>query len=53
MEEVSGKRLNILVDNDLHKKLKISAAVNGTTMTEYVKEAIIEKITRDTKGNSK
>ena len=40
----STKRINIAIDEGLHKELKIAAAVNGTTVKEYVAKAIRDKL---------
>lgn len=45
MENV--KRINIAIDEPLHKELKIAAAVNGTTVKDYVAEAIKYKLKND------
>ena len=42
MENV--KRINIALDEALHKKLKIAAATKGVTVKEYVTEAICDKL---------
>lgn len=41
------KRINIAIDETLHKELKIAAAVNGTTLKEYVANAIKESLNKD------
>ncbi len=41
------KRINIAIDEDLHKELKISAAVNGITVKEYVAKAIQDKLKKE------
>ena len=38
------KRLNIVINADLHRDLKVSAALNGVTLQQFVSEAIAEKI---------
>ena len=43
------KRLNIVVSNDLHKNLKVTAAMMGITLQQFVSEAIAEKIKKDYK----
>ncbi len=40
----STKRINIAIDEALHKELKIAAAVNGITVKEYVARAIRDKL---------
>lgn len=50
----STKRINIAIDEVLHKDLKIAAAVNGTTVKEYVAEAIRDRLKKEkSKGDSK
>lgn len=44
------KRMNILIDDDLHRLLKIEVAKEGTTIARFVAEAIKEKIERNNKG---
>lgn len=41
------KRLNIIISADLHRDLKVSAALNGVTLQQFVSEAISEKIKRE------
>ena len=41
------KRLNIVVSADLHKELKVEVAKTGTTIGQFVAEAIAEKIAKD------
>ena len=41
------RRINIAIDEALHKELKIAAAVNGTTLKKYVADAIRDKLERD------
>ncbi len=43
------KRLNIAVDSELHRQLKIAVAESGKTIVQYVNEAIQEKIERERK----
>ncbi len=44
------KKLNISVDVELHKQLKIKTVEQDKTITEYVIEAITEKIRRDSES---
>lgn len=44
------KRLNIIIDSNLHRDLKVEVAKQGITIVQFVTEAIIEKIERQ-KGN--
>lgn len=41
------KRLNIVINADLHKDLKVAAALNGITLQQFVSEAISEKIKKE------
>lgn len=41
-----NKRLNICINSDLHRDLKIQAAVHQTTISQFVIDAITEKIKR-------
>jgi len=43
------KRLNVSVDDDLHKQLKMAVAENGTTIGQFVIDAITEKLENDKK----
>lgn len=43
----STKRINIAIDEVLHKELKIAAAVNGTTVKAYVAKAIRDKLDKE------
>lgn len=43
------KRLNVSVDDDLHRQLKMAVAENGTTINQFVIEAITEKLENDKK----
>lgn len=41
------KRLNVSVDEDLHRQLKMAAAAHGITIGQFVSDAIREKIEKD------
>lgn len=41
------KRLNVSVDDDLHKQLKMAVAEKGTTIGQFVIDAITEKLKND------
>ena len=41
------KRINIAIDPDLHKQLRVMTVENDTTITDYVVEAIAEKLERE------
>jgi predicted HicB family RNase H-like nuclease len=43
------KRLNVVIDNELHKKLKMAAAEQETTIGAFVAEAIKEKLEKTNK----
>ena len=43
------KRLNITLEASLHKELKVTAAREEVTITQFVAEAIREKIERENK----
>ncbi len=45
MEET--KRLNIPIEAELHKQLKVKAAEQGTTVAQFVREAIKEKLEKE------
>lgn len=38
------KRLNVVIDNELHKKLKMAVAEQETTIGTFVAEAIKDKL---------
>lgn len=40
------KRLNVIINNKLHRDLKVEVAKQGITMAQFVAEAITEKIER-------
>jgi predicted HicB family RNase H-like nuclease len=37
-------RVNIEIEEELHKKMKIACAMKGTTIIEFINEAIAEKL---------
>lgn len=41
------KRINIAIDGNLHRDLKIAAAVTDMSIKEYVAKALREKMKRD------
>ena len=41
------KRLNVSVDDELHKQLKMAVAEGSTTIGQFVIEAISEKLEND------
>jgi predicted HicB family RNase H-like nuclease len=42
-------RINIEIDDELHKKAKLQALLKNKTLIEYVNEAIQEKVKKDAK----
>lgn len=47
--EPGKKRVNIVIDDELHRLLKIEVAKESTTIAKFVAEAIKEKIERSNK----
>ncbi len=47
------KRLNVSVDDDLHRQLKMAVAEQGSTIGQFVIDAIAEKIENDKKKREK
>lgn len=45
--DIELKRLNVSIDDDLHKQLKMAVAEGGTTIGQFVIEAITEKLEND------
>jgi predicted HicB family RNase H-like nuclease len=45
MEEM--KRLNIPIEADLHKQIKVRVAEQGITVAQFVREAISEKLEKE------
>ena len=41
------KRLNVPIEADLHKQLKVKVAEKGETVAQFVREAIAEKLDRE------
>lgn len=41
------KRLNVSIDDELHRDLKMAAVAKSITIGKYVEEAIAEKLKRD------
>ena len=41
------KRINIAIEPELHKQLRVMTVEHDTTITDYVVEAIAEKLERD------
>lgn len=41
------KRLNVSINDDLHKILKVTVAEQGTTIGNYVVAALEEKVAKD------
>lgn len=45
MEEM--KRLNIPIEVDLHRQIKVKVAEQGITVAQFVREAIAEKLEKE------
>ena len=45
MEEM--KRLNIPIEADLHRRIKVRVAEQGITVAQFVREAIAEKLEKE------
>ena len=45
------KRLNIPIEPELHKMLKVKAAQEGKTLTEIVRDAIVKEVDYDSVPN--
>lgn len=50
--EPGKKRMNIVIDDELHRLLKIEVAKESTTIAKFVAEAIKEKSNVATRSNS-
>ena len=42
-------RINIEIDDELHKKAKLSALLKNVTLIQYIHEALEEKVKKDGK----
>jgi len=42
-------RVNIELDNELHKKARLSALLQNKTLIQFISEALNEKVRRDGK----
>lgn len=42
-------RVNIEIDNELHKKAKLNALLQSKTLIEYIHDALREKVKKDGK----
>jgi predicted HicB family RNase H-like nuclease len=49
MIEENKKRLNIAIEEELHRQLKVAAAQEGVTLVQFVSESIKEKIEKQSK----
>lgn len=47
MQVQETKRLNIQITGELHKEMKVAAAQEGITISQYVAEAIADRVERD------
>ncbi len=43
------KRLNVPIDADLHRQIKVKVAENGITVAQFVRDALTEKLERENK----
>jgi len=43
------KRLNIPIEADIHRQIKVKAAEEGITVAQFVREALAEKLERENK----
>ncbi len=43
------KRLNVVLDEELHTKLKITAFEKGVTMSQYIKELLERELNQSVK----
>ena len=41
------KRLNIPIDPELHRQIKVKVAEQGITVVQFVREAIAEKLEKE------
>tara|TARA_Y100000310_G_scaffold287478_1_gene312413 strand:+ start:95 stop:244 length:150 start_codon:yes stop_codon:yes gene_type:complete len=46
-------RINIEIENELHKKAKLNALLKNMTLIEYLHEALQDKVKKDQKGGEK
>ncbi len=37
-------RINIIIEEELHKKLKVACALESTTIEKYINEALTDKL---------
>lgn len=47
------KRLNVVIDEELHTKLKLTAFNQGVTMSEYVKKLLEESLQKEEEKEKK
>ena len=45
------KRLNIPIEADLHRQVKVKVAEQGITVAQFVREAITEKLAKENAKN--
>ena len=45
------KRLNVVISTELHRDLKVEVAKTGTTIAQFVADAIAEKIEKNKRSN--
>lgn len=49
MADENTKRLNVVISTDLQRDLKVAVAKKGTTIAQFVVEAIAEKLEKEDK----
>lgn len=40
-------RINIEIDNEIHKKAKVAAAIEGITLIEFINKSLSDKIGKE------
>ena len=43
------KRLNIPIESEIHKRIKVASAEQSKTVAQFVREAVLEKLERNKK----
>lgn len=43
------KRLNVPIESDLHRQIKVKVAEKGITVAQFVRDALTEKLERESK----
>jgi HicB family len=44
-------RLHVVIDDELHRRAKARASLNGLTLQQYVEQAITDRVERDESEN--